>query len=184
MCWKWIFLISMRCMPRSNPTSRRRPTKRQCGFLFGGKEAEAASKGRSARSDQVSQSVAVEHEKEGLQRLLEHGLQLANAGNGATAASEHSAIAMSSSVWRTTSPKPMLPLELWRNRVIVVGSLGNFTAGAVMMGVAGFLPTYIQGTMGAALSLAVWSWVRCRSPGPWPASSQPGSWYERAAVSE
>jgi len=44
--------------------------------------------------------------------------------------------------------EPMLPLELWRNRVIVVGSLGNFTAGAMMMGVAAFLPTYVQGAMG------------------------------------
>jgi MFS family permease len=32
--------------------------------------------------------------------------------------------------------------------VIVVGSVGNFTAGAMMMGVAAFLPTYIQGAMG------------------------------------
>jgi MFS family permease len=47
-----------------------------------------------------------------------------------------------------TTPEPMLPLELWRNRVIVVGSVGNFTAGAMMMGVAAFLPTYIQGAMG------------------------------------
>ena len=47
-----------------------------------------------------------------------------------------------------TTPEPMLPLELWRNRVIVVGSVGSFTAGAMMMGVAAFLPTYIQGAMG------------------------------------
>jgi EmrB/QacA subfamily drug resistance transporter len=47
-----------------------------------------------------------------------------------------------------STPEPMLPLELWRIRVIVVGSLGNFTAGAMMMGVAAFLPTYVQGTMG------------------------------------
>lgn len=44
--------------------------------------------------------------------------------------------------------EPMLPLELWRNRVIVVGSLGNFTSGAMMLGVSAFLPTYIQGAMG------------------------------------
>ncbi len=48
---------------------------------------------------------------------------------------------------RSTS-EPMLPLELWRLRVIVVGSLGNGTAGAVMMGVSAFLPTYVQGAMG------------------------------------
>jgi len=47
-----------------------------------------------------------------------------------------------------TTPEPMLPLELWRIRVIVVGSLGNFTAGAMMMGVSAFLPTYVQGAMG------------------------------------
>ena len=46
------------------------------------------------------------------------------------------------------TPEPMLPLDLWRNRVIVVGSLGNLTSGAMMMGVAAFLPTYIQGAMG------------------------------------
>src|SRR6202012_6166885 len=46
------------------------------------------------------------------------------------------------------TPEPMLPLELWRMRVIVVGSLGNFTAGAMMMGVAAFLPTFVQGAMG------------------------------------
>ncbi len=47
-----------------------------------------------------------------------------------------------------SAAEPMLPLELWRNRVIVVGSVGNFTSGAMMMGVAAFLPTYIQGAMG------------------------------------
>ena len=47
-----------------------------------------------------------------------------------------------------STPEPMLPLELWRIRVIVVGSLGNFASGAMMMGVAAFLPTYVQGAMG------------------------------------
>jgi EmrB/QacA subfamily drug resistance transporter len=51
-------------------------------------------------------------------------------------------------LYERIAPEPMLPLELWRNRVIVVGSVGNFTAGAMMMGVAAFLPTYIQGAMG------------------------------------
>lgn len=47
-----------------------------------------------------------------------------------------------------STPEPMLPLELWRIRVIVVGSLGNLTSGAMMMGIAAFLPTYVQGAMG------------------------------------
>ena len=49
--------------------------------------------------------------------------------------------------------EPMLPLELWRNRVILVGSLGGAAISAVMMGVSAFLPTYVQGAMGrSALS--------------------------------
>jgi EmrB/QacA subfamily drug resistance transporter len=48
------------------------------------------------------------------------------------------------------TPEPMLPLELWRMPVIVVGSLGNLTSGAMMMGVSAFLPTFIQGAMGRA----------------------------------
>jgi MFS family permease len=44
--------------------------------------------------------------------------------------------------------EPMLPLELWRNRIILVGSLGSGSAGAVMVGVSAFLPTYVQGAMG------------------------------------
>jgi EmrB/QacA subfamily drug resistance transporter len=44
--------------------------------------------------------------------------------------------------------EPMLPLELWRDRVIVIGSLGGGLAGAIMMGVSAFLPTYVQGALG------------------------------------
>jgi EmrB/QacA subfamily drug resistance transporter len=50
--------------------------------------------------------------------------------------------------YERTISEPMLPLELWRIRVITVGSLGNGTSGAIMMGVSAFLPTYVQGAMG------------------------------------
>jgi EmrB/QacA subfamily drug resistance transporter len=46
------------------------------------------------------------------------------------------------------APEPMLPLELWRDRVIVIGSVGGGLAGAIMMGVSAFLPTYVQGALG------------------------------------
>jgi EmrB/QacA subfamily drug resistance transporter len=44
--------------------------------------------------------------------------------------------------------EPMLPLALWRNRVVAVGCLAGFFGGALMMAVSGFLPTYVQGAMG------------------------------------
>jgi EmrB/QacA subfamily drug resistance transporter len=48
-----------------------------------------------------------------------------------------------------TTREPMLPLELWRhNRVVVVSSLGSFAAGAMMTGIASYLPAYVQGAMG------------------------------------
>lgn len=51
-------------------------------------------------------------------------------------------------VHEARTPEPMLPLELWRDRVIVIGSLGGGLAGAIMMGVSAFLPTYVQGALG------------------------------------
>jgi EmrB/QacA subfamily drug resistance transporter len=61
--------------------------------------------------------------------------------------------------------EPMLPLELWRSRVVMLGNLGSFAIGAVMMGVSAFLPTYVQGVMnrsaaaaGIALSAMSVSW--------------------------
>jgi MFS family permease len=50
--------------------------------------------------------------------------------------------------------EPMLPLELWKHRVIAVGSAGGGLAAAVMMGVAAFLPTYVQGAMGQSPTIA------------------------------
>ena len=62
--------------------------------------------------------------------------------------------------------EPMLPLELWRNRVIVSSSVGSLVTGTLMMGVTAYLPTYIQGAMGrgaevSAVILALMSvvWV-------------------------
>jgi EmrB/QacA subfamily drug resistance transporter len=61
-----------------------------------------------------------------------------------------------------TVPEPMLPLHLWRQRIIVAGNIGALTIGIVMMGVTAFLPTYVQGVMDrsattAGMALAVMS---------------------------
>jgi MFS family permease len=53
-----------------------------------------------------------------------------------------------------TTKEPMLPLELWRNRVILVGSVGGGLAAAIMMGVSAFLPAYVQGAMGQSATIA------------------------------
>lgn len=62
--------------------------------------------------------------------------------------------------------EPMLPLDLWSNRVIVSSNTGSLVTGILMMGVTAYLPTYIQGEMGrgpdtSAIILALMSvvWV-------------------------
>jgi EmrB/QacA subfamily drug resistance transporter len=46
------------------------------------------------------------------------------------------------------APEPMMPLRLWRQRIIAVGNLGGVAIGITMIGITAFLPTYVQGVMG------------------------------------
>ncbi|MEJ0016893.1 MAG: MDR family MFS transporter [Acetobacteraceae bacterium] len=62
--------------------------------------------------------------------------------------------------------EPMLPLELWRSRVIASSGIGSLTTGLLMMGVTAYLPACVQGQMGygpetSAIVLALMSvvWV-------------------------
>jgi EmrB/QacA subfamily drug resistance transporter len=44
--------------------------------------------------------------------------------------------------------EPMIPLTLWRRRVLVLSNLGGFGTAASYMAVGALLPTYVQGVMG------------------------------------
>ena len=58
-------------------------------------------------------------------------------------------------LWHETrAPEPMMPLSLYRIRIIAVANTGNFFIGAMMMGVSAFLPIYVQGAMGRSAVLA------------------------------
>jgi EmrB/QacA subfamily drug resistance transporter len=50
--------------------------------------------------------------------------------------------------------EPMLPLELWRHRVIAAGGLGSFVAGALVMAITAYIPTWLQGAMGRGADLS------------------------------
>lgn len=75
-------------------------------------------------------------------------------------------------MYERRAPEPMVPPALWRNRVILVGNLGALTAGALMMGIVSFLPTYMQGVMGASAIAAGFA-LAAMSMG-WPLSSIAG----------
>lgn len=51
-------------------------------------------------------------------------------------------------------PEPMLPLGLWRRRVLALCNLGGFGASATYMAVSALLPTYVQGVMGYSPRIA------------------------------
>jgi len=63
-------------------------------------------------------------------------------------------------------PEPILPLTLWRNRVIFSAVFGCFGVGCVVMASTTFLPAYIQGVMGRspiiagyALAISSVTWI-------------------------
>lgn len=52
------------------------------------------------------------------------------------------------------APEPMMPLDLWRQRVLAAVNLGGLAIGTVMMATVVFLPTYVQGVMGRSALVA------------------------------
>ena len=52
------------------------------------------------------------------------------------------------------TPEPMLPLQMWRRRVVALCNLAGFGASATMMAVSALLPTYVQGVMGQSPAIA------------------------------
>lgn len=43
---------------------------------------------------------------------------------------------------------PIIPVNLWNTRTITVVNLISFLSGIILMGISGYLPTYVQGVMG------------------------------------
>lgn len=52
------------------------------------------------------------------------------------------------------SREPIVPFRLWRIPIIAIGNLGSFVIGALMMCNGAFLPTYVQGAIGASPAVA------------------------------
>jgi EmrB/QacA subfamily drug resistance transporter len=50
--------------------------------------------------------------------------------------------------------EPVLPLKLWRTPAIATCNFSSLGMGAIVIGVSGFLPTYVQGVMGYSASVA------------------------------
>ncbi|HSU84411.1 MAG TPA: MDR family MFS transporter [Thermoanaerobaculia bacterium] len=54
-------------------------------------------------------------------------------------------------VWQERrAPEPMLPLDLFQNRLIAVASVGNFLIGALLYSVTAYVPMFGQGVLGGS----------------------------------
>lgn len=58
-------------------------------------------------------------------------------------------------VWgERKAPEPVLPLGIFRNRIIAVSSLAGFLAGGAMQGVSSYVPVFVQGVLGGSATQA------------------------------
>lgn len=52
------------------------------------------------------------------------------------------------------APEPVIPLDLFRNRIVTIALIVGFLAGVAMFGAISFLPLYAQGTRGVSATAA------------------------------
>lgn len=78
-------------------------------------------------------------------------------------------VAFAALIWQERrAERPLLPLDIWQRRIVLVGNLGGLAIGAVMMGVIVFLPIWLQAveaqdavTAGLGLTAMSAGWVAC-----------------------
>lgn len=79
-------------------------------------------------------------------------------------------ICISLFIWQETRcPAPMMPLSLWKNKLMVVANIATLLSGMIILGLSSFLPTYVQGVMGESAIVAGFT-LSTLSIG-WPISS-------------
>lgn len=76
------------------------------------------------------------------------------------------AVLIAMAMYERRTPEPMIPLGLWRQRIIAGGSIGCASTGAIIIGSSVFLSIYVQVVMGQSPLIAGWvltavscSWV-------------------------
>ncbi|MDA8194130.1 MAG: MDR family MFS transporter [Thermaerobacter sp.] len=57
-------------------------------------------------------------------------------------------------VWETRAPEPVLPLAIFRDRLIALSSVVNLAAGMLMFGLISYLPLFVQTVQGGTPTMA------------------------------
>src|SRR5690625_4781401 len=55
---------------------------------------------------------------------------------------------------QSRSMDPMIPIELWKYRLIMMANLTSLTTGMITIGVTSYLPAFVQGVMGKSATVA------------------------------
>ncbi|WP_208586251.1 MDR family MFS transporter [Gracilibacillus suaedae] len=64
-------------------------------------------------------------------------------------------ICMAIFIWQEKKAiSPMMPLTLWKNKLIVIANIATLLSGMIILGLSSFLPTYVQGVMGESAIVA------------------------------
>ncbi|UOQ47080.1 MFS transporter [Gracilibacillus caseinilyticus] len=64
-------------------------------------------------------------------------------------------VSISLFIWQENRAKAaMMPLYLWKNKLIVIANLATLLSGMIILGLSSFLPTYVQGVMGESAIVA------------------------------
>ncbi|WP_066187332.1 MDR family MFS transporter [Gracilibacillus phocaeensis] len=58
-------------------------------------------------------------------------------------------------IWQERkSTAPMMPLHLWKNKLMVIANVATLLSGMIVLGLSSFLPTFVQGVMGESAIVA------------------------------
>ena len=52
------------------------------------------------------------------------------------------------------APEPILPLTLFKNRIIAISSIGGVILGVIMFGITSYVPLFVQGVKGGKATSA------------------------------
>ncbi len=64
-------------------------------------------------------------------------------------------VGLGSFIWQEKRAiSPMMPLDLWQNKLIVIANIATLLSGMIILGLSSFLPTYVQAVMGESAIVA------------------------------
>ncbi len=146
MSWRWIFYLNVPLGLAASLILQR--------YL---REDQAPGKGGARPPLDVAGTVLLTAAVSALLFALLGGTGIHDAGSGATTLIlvAASVLGFALFLWQERrAPDPMLPLDLFRDRIIAVTATGNLVVGALLYAITAFVPMFSQGVIGGPAVVA------------------------------